>query len=564
MSSLQSSRAGAEEFRFAEERRFLALYLPRWATDCLRRADPALAASPRPLVLWEKQKGAMRLVAVDDAAARLRLHPGLSLADARAQVPGVEAREIDLPYLEQVFTDFADWHSNASPIVSVLKDAATFGDLVLDVTGVSHLFGGEARMLGTLTGRLQKLGFAVQSAIAGTVGAAWASAHFSPGIVVPRGMLGEALADLPVTALRLEEEQIDGLDQLGLKVIGQLYGRDRQALQARFGKSLVTRFDQALGFVAETIRPRLPAPEYFAERRFPDPIGLIDDVLMCAEDLAVQLALQLEAQSLGGQAFHLFLYLVDHKVVSLSVNASQATRDAGHIARLFKHRAERLAGEYDPGFGIDMIRLGASSLSDVPSTQIGAFGASDGAEDIEKLLDRMTSRLGPLAMVRSRFVDTHIPERAVVLEPAVMAMPTDPEAVVPLVRPLRLFPDPEPIVVVAEVPDGPPESMIWRRIRYRFVKGSGPERIEAEWWRSGNRLQLALPDENEEQEETRDGKPLAGPKRYTPNLQVFSSEATLRDYYIAEDEAGRRFWIFRQGLYGAESPARWFLHGLFA
>lgn len=71
------------------------LHLPRWATDCLKRADPALAASARPLVLWEKQRGAMRLVALDAAASGCGLRVGQSLSDARAIVPDLEAREID-------------------------------------------------------------------------------------------------------------------------------------------------------------------------------------------------------------------------------------------------------------------------------------------------------------------------------------------------------------------------------------------------------------------------------------------------------------------------------------
>ena len=84
------------------------LTLPRWATDCLKRADPALAALTRPFVLWEKQKGAMRLVAVDAAASALGLSAGQSLSDARAMVPDLEAREIDRLYLEQVSNREAD------------------------------------------------------------------------------------------------------------------------------------------------------------------------------------------------------------------------------------------------------------------------------------------------------------------------------------------------------------------------------------------------------------------------------------------------------------------------
>jgi protein ImuB len=507
----------------------------------------------------------MRVVAVDALAARRGLAPHQNLSDAKAQVPDLEPREIDRAHVEHLFRQFADWHSNASPLVAVLDDHQPYGDLCLDITGVSHLFGGEAQMLERLTGRLEAMGFTVGGAIADTIGGAWAFSHFVPGRIIAREDLADSLAALPVAALRLAEVEIAALSQVGLKQVGQLYGRDRKGLIARFGASLIARLDQALGLIEERITPRLPVAEHFAERRFSEPIGLIDDVLMCAEDLAVQLGLSLEQEQLGAQSFHLFLYLVDHKVISLGVNASRPTRDPMHIARLFRHRSERLAGEYDPGFGIDLIRLGASSLASLESSQTGVFGSTDGSEDLDKLFDRMTSRLGQLAVVRSKPVNTHIPERAVRLEPAVARTPHDAEAAPDpqLVRPLRLLPAPEPVAVVAEVPDGPPASMVWRRVRYRFLKASGPERIEAEWWRSGKRLAIA-PNIPAEAEEIRQGQLPAGSKPEIPRLETFDADAVLRDYYVAEDEAGRRFWLFRLGLYSPEATPAWFLHGFFA
>ncbi len=513
----------------------------------------------------------MRLVAVDAAATEAKLAPGQNLSDARALVPTLEVREIDRAYLEHVFADFADWHSNASPIVSVMTDVTAYGDLILDITGVAHLFGGENRTLEFVVQRLRGLGFTVSGAIADTVGSAWALAHFRPGVVASGGHR-DALADLPVVALRLDESQVANLNQMGLKRIGQLYDRPRKALLARFELSLLTRLDQALGLIEERITPRIPIVEHYAEQRFAEPIGYMDDVLMSARDLAIRLALRLESEELGAQTFHLFLYRVDHKVITLSINAGRATRDPNHIAQLFVHRSERLAGEYDAGFGIDMIRLAATSLSEVQSTQIGAFEINDGTRDLDQLYDRMSNRLGPLALTRSKFVNTHIPELAVKLEPVVARTEDDPEAAPDpeLLRPLRLLPSPEPIGVVAEVPHGPPMRMIWRRIAYRILKASGPERIEAEWWRSGKNLNLLLPPQTREKrgdprDDSKDKKkPAHDKEEHVSKLKPFDPLTVVRDYYIVEDDGGRRFWIFRIGLYGAAEAPRWFLHGFFS
>ncbi len=529
------------------------LHLPRWATDCLKRADPALRQSNRPLVLWEKQKGAMRIVALDTAASAEGLTVGQTVSDARGLVPHLDAYEIDRFYLEQVFADFADWHSNASPMVAVLPHSSAYGDLCLDITGVSHLFSGEAAMLAMLTSRLSALGYAAQGAIASTIGAAWALAHFAPGKVLAEGDESKALAHLPVIALRLEQAQVDTLNTLGLKSIGQLHERNRKEMQARLGASFLLRLDQALGWVEEKLIPRLPVAELSAEHRFAEPIGLIDDVLMCAHDLAVQLSYSLAAKGLGGQAFHLFLYRIDHKVITLSVNAARATRDADHIGRLFSNRAERFGSEYDAGFGIDMIRLAVSSVSPLEDAQTASFEDEGSVSNLVQLYDRMTSRLGMPAVVRARPINTHMPELAMKLEPVVAVMPDDIDALLEIDtdRPMRLLPEPEPIMVIAEVPDSPPASMVWRRITYRFVRASGPERLSAEWHRAGVKLMLT--------------KDTIARARHPDNTERYFEEGAIsRDYYVAEDAIGRRFWLFRLGLLGIASEPRWYLHGFFS
>jgi protein ImuB len=94
-------------------------------------------------------------------------------------------------------------------------------------------------------------------------------------------------------------------------------------------------------------------------------------------------------------------------------------------------------------------------------------------------------------------------------------------------RPFLLLPRAEPVSVIAELPDYPPRFFIWRRASHRIVKAEGPERIAPEWW------------------------------------QPREEQTQLRDYYSVEDEEGRRFWLYREGLYTSEAAPRWFLHGIF-
>jgi protein ImuB len=541
------------------ERRYLCLNLPWWASQYLKRADPALKP---PLALYEKIKGGLRLAALDPEAAREGLRIGQALADARALLPDLSVLEQDTALLVSAFADFADWHSNTSPLVAVMQDQAPFGDLILDITGVAHLFGGEAEMLAMALGRLRTLGYTVSGAIASTIGGAWAASHFAPGAIIAPHRLAEVLDGLPVAALRLDATQVGLLTQMGLKTIGQLRSRPRKPLLARFGASLILRLDQAYGHVEERMTPRLPPADHFVERKFFEPISTLEDVLLTVEGLAQSLSQVLETAGAGAQTFHLFLYRVDHKVMTLSLNAARLTRDPEHIASLFRHRAQRLEEEnYDPGFGIDMVRLAAASLDRLDAGQIGAFEMDTGAQDIDRLTDRLASRLGPLSVLRTEPVASHIPERAARLVPALAhraGQPAHPGS--GRERPLRLLPQPEPIAINAEVPDGLPASMIWRRRQYRLVKAAGPERISAEWWRRNERLKLVpeiIPKPPEPGETPR-------PQPYRPDLPLFDPVTQMRDYYRVEDGEGRRFWVFRLGLYGGPVHPSWYLHGLFA
>jgi protein ImuB len=102
--------------------------------------------------------------------------------------------------------------------------------------------------------------------------------------------------------------------------------------------------------------------------------------------------------------------------------------------------------------------------------------------------------------------------------------------------------------------------MIWRRRQYRLVKAAGPERISAEWWRRNERLKL-VPDSHPNPPEPGE-KPR--PQPYRPDLPLFDPVTQMRDYYRVEDGEGRRFWVFRLGLYGGPVHPTWYLHGLFA
>ena len=176
-------------------------------------------------------------------------------------------------------------------------------------------------------------------------------------------------------------------------------------------------------------------------------------------------------------------------------------------------------------------------------------GGTDDAE-IAELVDRIEARFGPWRVERLVPCESHVPERAQQAVPVAAAGPApSPPPIASgagwpagLIRPVRLLAPPEPVDVTAPVPDDPPVQFVWRRRRHVVRRADGPERVAAEWWRDAG-----------------------------GDDPVAAGAADVRDYYRVEDEEGRRFWLFRAGLYGDDALSgqrqrgrvRWYLHGLF-
>ena len=133
-------------------RRYLALWFPCLPTDRLRRAHSGLAPE-LPLAFTEKVKGALRLAAVDQTARSLGLEPGMTLADARARVPELQAVERDEAADRAWLERLADGCVRYTPMVALDTPAG----VILDVTGCTHLFGGEGGLARDVEARMARL-----------------------------------------------------------------------------------------------------------------------------------------------------------------------------------------------------------------------------------------------------------------------------------------------------------------------------------------------------------------------------------------------------------------------
>ncbi|WDR07520.1 DNA polymerase Y family protein [Devosia rhodophyticola] len=470
---------------------------------------------------------------MDRRAQKLGLAIGLALADARARIPLLDVQDMDEAADATFLVALADFCDRYTPLTTL---DGTDG-LVLDITGCAHLFDGEHNLRADLLERLKKAKIETHASIASTPDAARALARFGGQAIAAPGTEAVAVQALPVVALGTSPDTISGLFRAGLKTIGDLAERPRQPLAARFGESLILQLARTLGEKDARITPRRPVPPYRVEQRFADPIGLQDDIALTLDTLAQHLANLLERQGQSGRYYEAVFFRADGHVFRIAIETGNAQRDPQIIMRLFNERLASLSDPFDPGFGFDMIQLSASNIESFSSLQTSFDNIARQQEEIERLTDRLSVRFGSQAVKKFIAVDTHIPESAMQMIPA-QGAPIKPgvgwdmfSASGAPIRPIHLFNPPQPIEALAEVPDGPPLRFRWRQVLHEIGRAEGPERIAAEWWHNNG----------------------------------FSHTSMTRDYYRIEDRQGRRYWVFREGLYGTESliPS-WFLHGVFA
>ena len=475
-------------------------------------------------------KGALRLAAVDQAARSLGLEPGMALADARARVPELVAVDRDEAADRAWLERLADGCIRYTPMVALYPPDG----LILDVTGCTHLFSGERQLAADIEGRMSGLRMTLRLAFAATPGAAHALARYQ---ALPARDEAAAVRRLPVAALELEPEATQGLLRAGLKTVGELARRPMATIAARFGGEAVNSLRHLLGEAPKPIRPRAPLAPIVAERRFAEPVARTEYAIEVLAELAAEASRQMELRKEGGRRFEAFFFRSDGLVRRIAVETSQPTRDPSLVMRLMGERVEGLADPIDPGFGFDLIRLSAPVTEALAVTQLKLEGGAAREAEVVALVDRLSTRLGRNRVRRLIAQDTHVPEQMQLELPAVEAgQPAHqwPPAATgdPPLRPLHLFDPPQPIDVIAEVPDGPPHRFRWRRKFHEVRRFEGPERIASEWWKR------------------RDG--------------VVDKAGLTRDYYRVEDARGRRFWVFRHGLYEEKPGPRWYLHGLFA
>ena len=504
---------------------------------------PGRPPVPETILLVETIANRQVVIHGCEGAAEAGVRAGMTLAHARALLGPVAVRVRPArPQRDgEALRALALWATRFAPAVAPDPPDG----LLADISGCQFLFRGERRLIQMIRQAVQRLGFHARLAAAPTFGCAWAVARFGTrGMrIVSEEELRDALRPLPIAALRVGPDTEADLSEVGIERIGDLFAVPRAAFPSRFGNEPLLRLDQATGEALEMIRPVQHTEPPRVERLFAGPVQKLEAIELTVRQLLDELAARLQDRESGAQRLDLELKRFETGPLRLSATLSRPSRDVRHLWSLLRPRVEKA----NLGHGVERVRITASHTGTLRHQQHRCLDGEDSGE-IEgafgRLLDIMAGRIGPDRVVRMEPARTHIPERIYRPQPACGdacgaaclgggTTSGDPSGGD---RPSVLFDPPQPILVIAVTPDGPPSRLRWNGREHRIVATIGPQRIGEEWWRGRH-----------------EGKTETSDPSQVPSC------LSARDYFKVSDEGGRWLWVFRD-----HASSQWFVHGQWA
>jgi protein ImuB len=497
--------------------RYFSIWFRHLLTDWLTLRQPELKEIPFVLVAPERNR--IIITAVNLLAEQQGIVRGMTAADAKAVVPELKVLDHLPGKAEKLLSAIGEWCIRYTPLIAVDPPDG----LILNISGCTHLWGGEPGYFKEIINRLHSKGYDVRGAIADTAGAAWGVARFAKKHpIIEPGKQVEALLKLPPAALRLELLMLDKLHKLGFYTIHQFINIKRSALRRRFGDQFLLRIDEALGNTGEHLQWLQPVKRYHERLPCLEPIRTATGIEVAIQTLLQNLCKVLQREGKGVRTAILQCFRVDGRVISIDIGTNRPSCSVNPLFKLFELKIPTI----EPDLGIELFTLEAPKVEDITAEQEALWhpeGCGLDSPALAELLDKVANKIGAKNIHRYLPQESHWPERA--LKPA-LSLAEKPDAPwrTGRPRPSLLLKKPERIKVTSLLPDNPPMLFIYKGEKHIIKKADEAERIESEWWR-----------------------------RKCPH----------RDYYVVEDEKGRRYWLFRSGHY-TEQNTQWYIHGFFA
>ena len=444
-----------------------------------------------------------RVVCANDCAATLGIQPGMASATVRALAgtEPVQLLERDEHAEQRCLQQLCCWAYSITPALHAWRTDC----VQLEISGCLNLFQGLGALLAEVRSGIGSRGYRAQYGLAPTPKAAWLLSFADDDTATAMQLpLEQRLAPLPLHLLDDFSSTIDSLRRAGLHSLGDILALPPAALARRCGKTFTHFLQQMLGQREDLQAHYQPPTTFNDEYWFGYEVKANTELLPAAQLLLQSLCCFLRNTQLRTSEITWQLAGIDHRVHEVTVRSTSSHSDWKNWYQLTRLRFEQLQLDNSvEGLAITSRQLQASELE-----SIDLFNPASQREPLAALLDRLGSRLGLQAIEKIGYRDEHLPELALHISNETPGEQHDnkPDSAQ---RPFWLMPQPQPLRQQRQ-------QLYWKRALKLLY---GPERIEDNWWQ----------------------------------------QAISRDYYIATDDRGQHYWVFRDRL-----AQQWYIHGVFA
>ncbi|MGB8522801.1 MAG: hypothetical protein WCD43_07535 [Candidatus Acidiferrales bacterium] len=484
---------------------FASIHVPNFLVQAVMRAEPTLRA--RAVVLVDGTPPIWNVVAANEAALQAGIELGMAKSQA-AQFRNVEIRQRSRLQEKSAHAALLDLGASVSPR---MEDTAP-DTIILDIAGLSSLFGSEENIARQLMQRASGLGLITHIAVSSNLEVALHAARGFTGITwIASGEEAKRLGGLPVRALLPSTEILETLERWGVRDCAALAALPLLQLSERLGQEGVRLHELARGASLRSIVLAEPGVRIEEEMALDFAVAELEPLAFLLGRLLDQLCARLEARALAACAIRLRFDLEDsfeedfqvlddksprlaektyEKVLGLPV----PMRNSKMLLKLL-----RLQLQADPPHASIVKTVLCAEPARPRAAQGGLFLPSClDPEKLELTIGRLANLVGTSNIGSPELIDTHRPGefRMKRFVPAsdesqipqkngstatAQARKEDTSASRHVATAFRIF-RPE-VQAKVELQDDCPTRIYFRGMRGNIVAASGPWRTSGDWWR---------------------------------------------------------------------------------
>jgi len=433
------------------------------------------------------------------------------VAAARALAMDLRMVERDPEAEQGALERLASWAAQFTPMSCVDGQG-----IVLEVESSLRLFAGHAKLIAAIRRGIHKLGFHATVGIAPTPLAARLFARAEARGLQVRSCLclpelRHRLDDLPLFLLDWPEKTLARLHDLGILRLRDAFELPAEGIARRFGPEIALSLDRLVGRIVDPREPHIPLARFHSRLELPAEAEGVEALLFPLRRMLAEFEGALRGRGAGVQRLLISLEHLRKAPTRVELDFASPEREADFMLAIARERLGRLVLSA-PAIGLSL--RADALLPYVPREATWLPGAKEQSIDRERLIGRLTARLGRDRVFGIAIADDHRPDRNWAPAFAGATLARHPRAggdPIHSPRPTWLLHRPQRLIVR----DGNPGYLGDLEIL------AGPERIEAGWW---------------------DG------------------EEVSRDYFVAVNPRGETFWVFREH----RDLQAWYLHGVFS